>query len=154
MDREIIREIEHHFLPTNLFDGVWKFIVTAFSLIFSYVYQLALPHASIFFTIIGICFFDWGLGMALAFKRGKWESRRAVKVFVYILVYSFLLLILAQIEQAFVTAVWVVEGIMLPIILIQLVSVLKNLNKLGLISNELLNSFLAKIDKNKDDSSN
>lgn len=151
MDKEVVHEIEQHFMPANIADGIWKSVVTGVSLLVSYIYNLALPHAAIFFAIIGVCFFDWVLGSVLAFKRGKWESRRAVKVFVYVLVYSTLLLILAQIEEAFVTTVWIVEGVMMPIILIQLVSVLKNMNKLGLISNELLKQFLDKIEKNKDE---
>lgn len=152
MDKQIINEIQSHFIPSNAMDAAWKGVVSILSLIFSYLFDLALPHQAIFLTIIGVCFADWILGIAAAVhNKIAIESRKLVKVFVYILVYSLLLLVLAQIEAAFVTMGWIVEGVMMPIVLVQFVSVLKNVSRLGLISDGMLNSFLKKIDKYKDE---
>jgi len=64
--------------------------------------------------------------------------------------FTALLAVTLIIEQAFPYTDWLSEAVMLPIALFLLVSVLKSLNKMGVINSALLNEILSRIEKHKD----
>ena len=54
-----------------------------------------------------------------------------------------------SIEKAHPAAYWASEGIVLPILIFQIISALKNAAEIGLIQNGLLKELLKSIDKHK-----
>jgi phage-related holin len=54
------------------------------------------------------------------------------------------------IERGFPFASFLSEAVILPILVFQLISIIKNLNRLGFINGELADKILSKIDNHKD----
>lgn len=101
---------------------------------------------AIFFVVLLDAFF----GIAKAFKLRNFETKKTFKA-VYMLVgFWALLATVLTIEKGFPFASFLSEAILLPILLFQLVSTLKNMELLGLINNATLTKILSNIDKHKE----
>lgn len=103
-----------------------------------------------FIAIFAVVILDAVFGIAKAVKLRNFETNKSFK-FIFMLVGFWLLLAtVLSIEKGFPFASFLSEAILLPIILFQLVSVLKNMQLVGIISSSTLNKILSYIDKHKE----
>jgi hypothetical protein len=130
-------------------DFVVGFVTASVAAIFAYFKLLVLDNSSAFEAITWVVIIDFIVGVSLAIKNGKFETQKALKIAYYFGVYFALLGMVLKVEQGFPSAFWLSEAVMMPVLVFQVVSILKNLHLLGVINNTLLAEMLEKIDRHK-----
>ena len=116
---------------------------------FSEWLQMILDAQDQFFAILFVVLLDAFFGIAKAFKLGNFETKKTFKAVFMLVGFWLLLATVWTIEKGFPFASFLSEAILLPILLFQVISTLKNMNILGLIDNPTVNKILANIDKHK-----
>lgn len=113
--------------------------------------QLLLDAQHQFIAIFAVVVLDAFFGICKAFKLGNFETKKTFKA-VYMLVGFWLLLAtVLTIEKGYPFASFLSEAVMMPILLFQLISTLKNMQLVGLINNNTLLKILSNIDKHKEE---
>ena len=137
----------------NVFNHSVEIIVVAvtafFSFIASYFWDLTLNNYEQFLATLSVVLLDGIFGIIAGVKREGFKTYKAIKVLRTAVVWIAILAVLLSIEKGFVGAGWVSETIMIPFLIFQLLSALKNASMSGFIKAELLNQILDKIDKHK-----
>jgi toxin secretion/phage lysis holin len=103
-----------------------------------------------FLSIFLVVFTDMIFGIAKALKVGNFETKKAFKGLWMITAFELLLAVLLLIEKGFPFASWISEAVLLPIIVFEIISILKNMSILGLINNTVLSKILKNVDKYKE----
>jgi len=124
-------------------------ILTGMSFIASYFYDLALAEYSQFIAVISVIFLDGIFGIIAGTKREGFKTFKAISVLRTAVVWVVILTVLLSIEKGFKGAGWMSETVLIPFMLFQMVSALKNASMAGYIKVNLLNDILDKIDKHK-----
>ena len=124
-------------------------IITGMSFIASYFYDLALAEYPQFIAVISVIFLDGIFGIIAGTKREGFKTFKAISVLRTAVVWIVILTVLLSVEDAFKGAGWMSETVLIPFILFQMVSALKNASMAGYIKIDLLNDILDKIDKHK-----
>ena len=124
-------------------------IVTGMSFIASYFYDLALAEYPQFIAVISVIFLDGIFGIIAGTKREGFKTFKAISVLRTAVVWIVILTVLLSVEDAFKGAGWMSETVLIPFILFQMISALKNASMAGYIKVDLLNDILDKIDKHK-----
>jgi small basic protein len=129
-----------------------KLIIYSFSLaaILTDLLNLMIDNVYQFIAILVVVGLDASLAMARAYKTGVFETNKALIAVVKFTIFCLLLAVVLVIEKGFPVASFLSESILLPILLVQLISILKNMQLLGLINNTTLDKILTKIDKHKE----
>lgn len=125
-------------------------ILTTFTtFIFSYFYDLTLNNYEQFLAIISVVLLDGIFGIIAGTKREGFKTFKAIKVLRTTFTWILILSVLLSVEKGFTGSGWLSETIMIPFIVFQIISALKNASMAGYIKIELLNDILDKIDKHK-----
>lgn len=129
-----------------------KLLFCAFYLgaIFFELIDFILKEKDQFVAIFAVVFLDLILGSAIAIKNENFKTHKSFKSLFMLGAFWMLLATVLTIEKAFTFVPFLSESILLPILLFEIISILKNMELLGLISSELLSNILSKIDKHKD----
>lgn len=135
-------------IPTHSF--ILKIIVTIISAFFGYIRVIVLENINMFRAIFVIVIVDFIFGIIKAFKQGNIRLSKAMRVLYYLTSYWMILFVVLTIENAHVSAFWLSEAVFLPIIIFQLISILKNASLIGAIPQGLLLKLLESIDAHKD----
>ena len=125
-----------------------------FTFIFSYFYDLTLSNYEQFLATISVVLLDGIFGIIAGVKREGFITHKAIKVLRTTVVWIIILAVLLSVEKGFTGTGWLSETIMIPFIVFQLISALKNASMAGYIKVDLLNQILDKIDKHKGERSN
>lgn len=147
MVKEIISGIIH---VRSFTDFILGAIVAAIAATAGYFKLLVLGNPNAFEAITWVVVIDFICGILVALKNDKFETQKALKVVYYFTAYFALLGLVLKVEEGFPSAFWLSEAVIMPILVFQVVSVLKNLSILGIINNTLLNTILEKVDQHKD----
>jgi phage-related holin len=115
----------------------------------SYFLNLYMNNQDQYTAVIGVMFLDGIFGIIAGSKREGFKTRKALNVlrntFVWIMILSAILMV----EKGFSGTGWLSEVIVVPFMVFQLVSALKNASMAGYIKMSLLNEILDKIDNHK-----
>jgi hypothetical protein len=104
-----------------------------------------------YFAIIGLIFADHLTGMAIAWKNSRFETRKALRVFWTVCSHTGLLMFTSTIARDNPVLFWLDEGLIVPIVLVSLLSLIKNLALLGYVKHEVAGMLYRKIDAYKND---
>ncbi len=115
----------------------------------SEIIQLFLNEKWQFIAIVAVVGLDLVFGVAKALYNREYETKKAFKSVWLLCGYTGLLATVLLIEKGFTFASFLSEAVLLPIIVFQVISIIKNMNLLGLISSEMLTRMLSKIDTYK-----
>ncbi|TXD47325.1 phage holin family protein [Polaribacter sp. IC073] len=129
-----------------------KILITAFSFgaIFSEVIDLFLTEKWQFAAIFCVVVLDASLAMLKALKEAKFETNKAFKAVKTLVIFWLLLATVLIIEKGFPFASFLSEAVIVPILLFQIISIIKNLHLLGFISGPLADKILENVDKHKE----
>ena len=115
----------------------------------SYFLNLYMNNQDQYTAVIGVMFLDGIFGIIAGSKREGFKTHKALSVlrntFVWIMILSTILIV----EKGFNGTGWLSEVIVVPFMVFQLISALKNASMAGYIKMRLLNEILDKIDNHK-----
>ena len=122
---------------------------TVLAFICTYFFNLAMANSEQYLALVGVVMTDGFFGVIAGTKREGFKTYKALKVLQTMVVWIIFLTILLFIEKGFPGTGWLSETILLPFIIFQIVSALKNASMAGLIDGKLLVEILDKIDLHK-----
>ena len=122
---------------------------TTMSFLFSYFMELALGNAEQFLGVACVVLLDGFFGIIAGIKREGFKTFKALSVLRTLGVWWIILGAILSVEKGFVGAGWMSETIIIPFLIFQLISALKNASMAGFIKMDLLNQILDKIDNHK-----
>ena len=122
---------------------------TMLSFICTYFFNLSITHYEQYLALIAVVFIDGFFGVIAGTKREGFQTRKAIKVLRTAAVWVLILTVLLSVENAFKGTSWLSETILVPFIIFQIISALKNASMAGFIKAKLLNQILDKFDNHK-----
>jgi hypothetical protein len=129
----------------SVFGGMTLGMITGF--ISDWIYS----PAETYFSLIGIILCDHFTGMYLAYSNNRFETRKAVRIFWTLCSHTGLLIFVNNISKGEPTLFWLNEAVFVPLCLVNLLSLVKNLSLLGFIKKEFAGWFYKRIDTYKND---
>ena len=126
--------------------------ITSMSLGFicSYFMELTMQNAEQYLAITTLVFADGFFGIIAGIKREGFKTYKALKVLKTTFTWLVILTVILMVEIGFPGISWLSETIIMPFIIFQIISTLKNASNAGFIKHSLLNTILEKIDQHKD----
>jgi phage-related holin len=115
----------------------------------SYFYDLTMSNYEQYLAIVGVMFLDGVFGMIAGCKKEGFQTRKALSVLRNTVAWVVILTVILMVEQGFAGTAWLSEVIVVPFMVFQIISALKNASMAGFIQMSLLNQILDKIDKHK-----
>lgn len=122
---------------------------TAVSFVCSYVYNLTMDNFEQFMSLIAVVMLDGFFGVLAGMKREGFQTKKAIKVLRTAVTWIIILTVLLLVERGFKGTAWLSETVIIPFIVFQVISALKNASMIGWIPSTLLNDILDKIDLHK-----
>jgi phage-related holin len=122
---------------------------TMLTFICSYFFNLSITHYEQYLALIAVVFIDGFFGVIAGTKREGFQTRKAIKVLQTTAVWVLILTVLLSVEQAFRGTAWLSETILVPFMVFQLISALKNASMAGFIKATVLNRILDALDNHK-----
>ena len=124
-------------------------ITTTMTFIGTYFYNLTMDYAEQYMALIAVVLLDGVFGIIAGTKREGFQTRKALKVLRTAVTWIVLLTVLLLVEKGFPGTSWLSETILVPFIIFQLLSAVKNASMAGYIKTEVLNRILDAFDKHK-----
>lgn len=115
----------------------------------SYFLEITMDNAEQYLAIAGVIFADGFFGVLAGIKREGFKTYKALKILKSIAAWSIILTVILMVEKGFQGSGWLSETIIIPFMVFQLISALKNASMAGLIKVDELNKILDRIDKHK-----
>ena len=115
----------------------------------SYFMELTMSNAEQYLALVAVVFIDGFFGIAAGIKREGFQTRKAVRVLQRAITWIAFLTVILMVERGFAGTSWLSETIIVPFILLQLLSALKNASMVGIIKSADLKKVLDKIDLHK-----
>jgi phage-related holin len=125
-------------------------ITTICAFVGSYFMELTAQNIEQYFALVAVVFADGFFGIWAGTKVEGFQTRKALKVLKTLVTWLVMLTCILMIERGFDGTSWLSETIMAPFIVFELMSMLKNAERAGLVKNELLTIILSKFDKHKE----
>jgi phage-related holin len=122
---------------------------TVLAFICTYFFNMAMANSEQYLALVGVVMTDGFFGVIAGTKREGFKTYKALKVLQTMVVWIIFLTVLLVIEKGFSGTAWLSETILIPFIVFQIVSALKNASMAGLIDGKLLVEILDKIDLHK-----
>ena len=126
-------------------------VSTMLTFIWAYFFNLALTNSDQFLALAAVVMVDGFFGVIAGIKREGFQTCKAIKVLRTLVTWIVLLTTLLMVEKGFKGTSWLSETVLVPFIVFQLMSALKNASMAGFIKMEALNSILDKFDNHKGD---
>ncbi len=117
----------------------------------TYFLNLSMDNMEQYLAIVAVLWLDGIFGIWAGVKREGFKTYKALKILKTLIVWWVILAAVLSIEKGFSGTDWVSETIMVPFLLFQVISVLKNASLCGYIKVDVLNNILSKIDQHKEE---
>ena len=140
---------QHNYKMKNTIHAAIISISTSVSFIGSYFFNLTLNNAEQYLAVCAVIFLDGLFGICAGIKREGFKTYKALKILRTLFVWWLILTVTLSVEIGFAGTGWLSETFIIPFIVFQLISALKNASLVGLIDIHLLNIILDKIDQHK-----
>lgn len=136
-----------------LLKSAWVNIAMIFSttcaFIGSYFMNLTADNTEQYLAVVAVVLLDGFFGMYAGAIREGFKTYKAIRVLKTLFAWVLILTVLLSVELGFKGTAWVSETVLMPFIIFQLISALKNASMAGFIQTELLTKILDKIDQHK-----
>ena len=124
---------------------------TILAFLCSYFLELTMNNVEQYLAVTALVFMDGFFGIMAGIKREGFKTYKAIKVLKTLFSWTIILTVLLMIEKGFTGTGWLSETVIIPFIVFQLISALKNASMAGLMNQKELNAILDRIDKHKGD---
>jgi len=126
-------------------------LTTALAFMCSYFMELTATNLEQYLAISLVIMADGFFGIMGGIKREGFKTYKSLKILKTLFFWVIILTVILSIEKGFEGTSWLSETILVPFLIFQLASVVKNASMSGFITNELMNILLDKIDRHKGD---
>ena len=133
------------------FTALYFSVATMISFIFTYFFNLTIDNSDQYLGLIAVVLLDGFFGIIAGSKRVGFHTRKALNVLRTLVTWIIFLTVLLSVEKGYPGTSWLSETILIPFIVFQVISALKNASMAGWIKSEVLNKILDKIDNHKGD---
>ena len=124
-------------------------LTTMTSFICSYFFKLTLDNFEQYLAVVATVLLDGFFGCCAGIRREGFKTFKALKVIRTMVIWVVFLTTILIVERGFTGTSWLSETILIPFIVFQLLSALKNASMAGFIKTDVLNIILDKFDKHK-----
>jgi len=115
----------------------------------SYFMELTMQNAEQYLAISTLVFADGFFGIIAGIKREGFKTYKAIKILRTLVFWVVMLTLILVIEKSIPGAGWLSETMLMPLVIFQMISTLKNASMAGFIKVDALNQILDSIDKHK-----
>jgi len=115
----------------------------------SYFMELTMQNAEQYLAIATLIFADGFFGICAGIKREGFKTYKAIKIIRTLFFWTIILTVILVIEKSIPGAGWLSETVVMPLVVLQLISALKNASMAGFIKADVINELLDRIDKHK-----
>jgi len=124
-------------------------LTTLLTFIGTYFYELTVSNQEQYLSVSLVVFIDGFFGIWAGCKTEGFQTKKALKVPKTFFFWIIVLTMILSIERGFTGTSWLSETILAPFLVFQLISIMKNANRAGVVENDLLKHILEKIDQHK-----
>jgi len=117
----------------------------------SYFMELTMENAEQYLAVAMLIFADGFFGVIAGIKREGFKTYKALKILKTLVFWVIVLTLILVIEKSIPGAGWLSETIIMPLVVLQLISALKNASMSGFVKIDVINEILDRIDKHKGD---
>ncbi len=129
--------------------AIIAFTSMSIGFICSYFMELTMQNAEQYLAITTLVFADGFFGIIAGIKREGFKTYKAIKIIRTLLFWIIMLTLILVIEKSIPGAGWLSETMLMPLVIFQLISTIKNASMAGFIKTSVLNKILDSIDKHK-----
>ena len=115
----------------------------------TYLINLSMENMEQYLAVVAVLWLDGIFGIWAGIKREGFKTYKALKITRSTFVWLAILTVILMVEKGFTGTAWLSEVVIVPFMVLQLISALKNASMAGLIKMEELNKILDRIDKHK-----
>jgi len=115
----------------------------------SYFMELTMQNAEQYLAITTLVFADGFFGIIAGIKREGFKTYKAIKILRTLIFWVIMLTLILAIEKSIPGAGWLSETMLMPLVIFQLISTIKNASMAGFIKADVVNQVLDRIDKHK-----
>jgi phage-related holin len=115
----------------------------------TYFLNLSMDNFEQYLAVVAVLWLDGVFGIWAGVKREGFKTFKALKITKNTFIWLLILTVILMVEKGFTGTGWLSEVIIVPFMILQLISALKNASMAGLIKIEELNKILDRIDKHK-----
>lgn len=124
---------------------------TTISFLCTYMFNITMNNVEQYLAVVAAVLLDGFFGIVAGTKNEGFKTFKALKVLRTLVVWIMFLTTLLIIEKGFPGTGWLSETILIPFVVFELISALKNASMAGFINAKLLTEILDKIDLHKGD---
>jgi phage-related holin len=124
-------------------------VSTMITFICTYFFNMAISNADQYLALVAVVMTDGFFGVIAGTKREGFQTCKAIKVLRTLVTWVMILTVVLMVEKGFAGTGWLSETILVPFVIFQLMSTLKNASLAGFIKLEVLNNILDKFDNHK-----
>lgn len=115
----------------------------------TYFLNLSMENMEQYLAVCSVLWLDGVFGIWAGIKREGFKTYKALRITRNTFVWIAILTVVLMVEKGFTGTGWLSEVVVVPFMILQLVSALKNASMAGLIKTEELNKILDRIDNHK-----
>jgi len=120
-----------------------------FSHLCTYFLNLSMDNFEQYLAVVAVLWLDGIFGIWAGVKREGFKTYKALKITRNTFLWLVILTVILMVEKGFTGTGWLSEVIIVPFMILQLISALKNASMAGLIKVSELNKILDRIDSHK-----
>lgn len=129
-------------------ESILTTVTALIAFICSYLHILVIENAEQFLAVVSVMFLDGLFGIIAGTKKEGFKTKKAIFVLRNTAIWVIILATILIVERGFKVD-WLSETFILPFIVFQLISALKNAERAGYIKNELLMMIMNNVDRHK-----
>ena len=129
--------------------AIIAFTSMSIGFICSYFMELTMQNAEQYLAITTLVFADGFFGVIAGIKREGFKTYKAIKILRTLIFWVVMLTLILVIEKSIPGAGWLSETVLMPLVIFQLISTVKNASMAGFIKADVLNQILDRVDKHK-----
>jgi len=115
----------------------------------TYFLDLSMANMEQYLAVVAVLWLDGIFGIWAGVKREGFKTYKALKITKNTFTWLAILTVILMVEKGFTGTAWLSEVVIVPFMVLQLISALKNASMAGLIKKNNLNKILDRIDKHK-----
>ena len=108
-------------------------LTTTVTFLCAYFGKLAMDNIEKYFALVAVIFMDGFFGVIAGIKREGFRTYKAIKVLQRVFSWIVILTVILMIERGFAGTGWLSETIVVPFMVFELISALKNASNLGML---------------------